>query len=350
MLEVNGEHLLNLINDVLDYAKIESGKVVPHPEDVVVSDLLKDMQGIITSQAKEKSHTLKFTKITDVLTVRVDHRHVRQMMINLLTNAVKYTPDGGTIEVWAEKAPGNFIKLNVRDSGVGIDASARDKVFSAFERIENAYSINQVGAGLGMAVTKKLAEANGGSVDFSSVVGHGTHFWLLLPASQINITEEDSSYNEEVEVKGNGDIILLLESNPSERKVISRYLRHLGFSISTVENQNEAIDVLKELQVKLVMLDNTLIDKHHEDVVMALRKASKVQDLPIVLVSTRAFNFDTEKYLKIGIDLCLSKPIPLKKLALICRKVIDGENAANLVTSTDRGSDIAMKEPSSERE
>lgn len=346
MVRMNGEHLLDLINDVLDYAKIESGKTTPQPVNLLVNDLLKDMISVMKTQAEKKSHTLLLRESSEALTINIDKRHARQMLINLLTNAIKYTPDGGKIEVWAERAASNRVKINVKDSGIGIEESAREKVFSAFERIENSYSITQVGAGLGMAVTKKLAEVNGGQIDFKSLLNQGSHFWISFPAVQFNALEHSKGEEQTVEesVKGNGEVILLMESNGAERDVTSRYLQSKGFTVIAVSTETEALDVLRLGEVKLVLMDNNLIDRQHEDVIQSIRDAAQSNLLPIILVSSKAFPFDIEKYLKIGIDLCLSKPVSLHKLASVCRKVLDGSSTKVAVkTTTDTAE---MQKPS----
>src|SRR5262249_18421399 len=157
----------------LDYAKVESGRITPKKVVVVVNELLQDLAGVIRSQAEAKGHKVVAKPGDEALAISCDRRHLRQMLINLLTNAVKDTPNGGRIEVWAERIAGNRIKIYVKDSGVGIDEKDRYKVFTAFERIENAYSMNQVGTGLGMPLTKRLAEVNNGSIDFDSKPGEG---------------------------------------------------------------------------------------------------------------------------------------------------------------------------------
>lgn len=326
MVRTNGEHLLELINDVLDYAKIESGKINPNPEKLLVNDLLKDISNIGRTQAENKSHKLSYKKSDEVLAIECDRRHIRQMLINLTTNAIKYTPDGGTIELWAERIPGSRIKINVRDSGIGIGESERHKVFSAFERIENAYSINQVGTGLGMPLTKRLAEVNGGQIDFSSKPSEGSHFWLIFPAVEFDRSELNQEGAQEIEAKGAGEVILLVESDEGERNMVARYLRHVGYKVVAVGTQLEAMDLLRMGNVELAMIDNKVVDQPHEDVIKAIRETARSSMLPIILVTTRAFVFDIEKYLRSGIDRVLTKPVALKELSNICRGLIDGDH------------------------
>ena len=185
MIKDSGDHLLDLVNDVLDYAKVEAGKVTATPVDLPVRGLLEDLCAVVRTQAMAKGHELTLESVDSGLGVAVDKRHVRQMLINFLTNAVKYTPNGGTISVWAEKLPDGRAKISVRDSGIGIPQSQHSKVFGAFERVEDSYAQAQSGTGLGMPLTKRLAEVNGGSVGFESAPNEGSTFWLVLPAVEM---------------------------------------------------------------------------------------------------------------------------------------------------------------------
>jgi signal transduction histidine kinase/DNA-binding NarL/FixJ family response regulator len=324
-LRTNGEHLLGLINDVLDYAKAESGVMRPEPTDVSISELLQEMVNVVRTQADSKEHRILFFKQEqEKLIIHVDRRHIRQMMINLLTNAIKYTPAKGTIEVWAERIPGNMIKINVRDNGVGIDPSQRHKVFAAFERVEDEYSSNQAGTGLGMPLTKRLAEVNGGSVDFSSRPREETHFWLTFPAIENERNVETPVQAVEPEVVGRGELILLVEKNQRERDMIRRYLEHRSFRVSPAGSGPEALDIIRQREVDLVIIDNDVVDDLKADVIKDIRAAAGSLPLHIILMSSRGFVFDIEKYLRAGVDRCLTKPVPLKTLAKICRDIIDG--------------------------
>jgi len=325
MVRQNGEHLLELINDVLDYAKIESGRLKPQAVSIQANELLEDICNVIRAQAEAKHHTVTFKASEEALAFLCDRRHARQMLINMLTNAIKYTPDSGTIEVWAERAPGAKIKLNVKDTGVGIDQANRHKVFAAFERIDNAYSINQVGAGLGMPLTKRLAEVNGGLIDFQSTPGKGSHFWLVFPATEVVPRALEGREAAPEERPGRGETIVLLARDDGERGLVSRYLTHAGFSVRAVGTAVEAADTLRMHGGAIAIIDNDVLDSSSEDLPGILRTAAGAVSLPTILVSSRAFVFDIEKYLRAGVDRCLSKPLDMKGLGRICREVLDAK-------------------------
>lgn len=325
MVRSNGEHLLELINDVLDYAKVESGKITPRPEDILINEVLKDIANVVRSQAEAKQHILRFKEPPEVLAIRCDRRHLRQMLINLLTNAIKYTPNGGEIIITADRIPGQRIKISVQDTGVGIGTRDRHKVFSAFERIENSYSISQLGTGLGMPLTKKLAEVNAGQIDFDSVPGEGSEFWLAFPAISYQAAHHVSENKEEPEARGRNEAILLLEDDSKECKMMCRYLEHIGFRIIVAADRKHALELLQKGQIELLLVDNQTTENAEQEDVNDFREAARSGFLPIVLLTSRAFAFDIEKYLKNGIDLCLIKPVALKRLGRICRELIDGE-------------------------
>lgn len=321
MIQSNGKHLLELINDVLDYSKVESGKLFPKKIEIPIDAMLKDVTTIIRSQAIEKGHKLNYKAPEEDCAIICDKRHFRQMMINLLTNAVKYTPERGVIEVWTERIPGNRIRINVQDSGVGISPEDRIKVFSPFERIEDSYSINQVGTGLGMPLTKRLAEVNDGHIDFDSEVGKGSHFWLTFPATALTFKHEEKDEKKEV-IEGRNNLVLLVEKDDGEREMVHKYLSNLGFNVNAVSDKLEAIEFLKSSEVDIVILDNKVTDNQNESFISWVREGTSSQ-LPVILISSRAFVADIKQYLREGIDRCLTKPVKLHDLAKTVRFLID---------------------------
>jgi len=331
MIQTNGQHLLELINDVLDYARAESGRVKPNKEDILVDDLLKDLASVVRAQVDAKKQTLNYRANSEAVAISCDRRHIRQMLINMLTNAVKYTPEGGTIEFWAERTRANRIRISVKDSGIGIEAKDRAKVFAAFERIENAYTVQQIGTGLGMPLTKRLCELNGGSIDFSSEAGKGSHFWMLFPAVEASLGRFSDQEQEKPHAIGKGEAILVIERDDGERGMLHRYLTHLGFHVVAASSRHEAQLLLQETPVALAIVDNTCVDRPDENLVVAMREHVKQKKLPVVLLTSRAFVHDVEKYLKAGVDRCMMKPIELRDLGHVCRQLLDGTYSGGVV-------------------
>lgn len=326
MVKKNGEHLLDLVNDVLDYAKVESGKVQPKTEKIDLTALLKEMCKNIRSQAHDKGQRVVLREVPAGAAIMCDRRHARQIVTNLLTNAVKYTPEGsgGVIEVWAEATRGGRFRINVRDNGVGIDPRQQHKVFAAFERVEHAYSSKQVGTGLGMPLTQRLVQLNGGQIDFESAPGKGTHFWIVFKAAQIDRSDEvNKENNASKKIEGRGDQIVVCSADNEEQRVLGKFLSELGFAIEGVASLSEAVKAIGQESARLLVLDNSSLDAKGTAAITQIRDSSGRPTLPIVLVSSHAFEFEIEKLLRAGIDRYLTKPLDMPGLARTCRELID---------------------------
>ena len=326
MVKKNGEHLLDLVNDVLDYAKVESGKVQPKTERVELAQLLKEMCKNVRSQAHDKGQRVVLKEVPEGAAIMCDRRHARQIITNLLTNAVKYTPEntGGLIEVWAELTRGGRIRINVRDNGVGIDPRQQHKVFAAFERVENAYSNKQVGTGLGMPLTQRLVQLNAGQIDFESAAGQGTHFWIVFKLAQAE--RSDALAREKPiarKIEGRGDQIVVCSADDEEQRVLGKFLGELGFTIESVASLADAVKAIGHESARLLVLDNSSLDARGTAAITQIRDSSGKPTLPIVLVSSHAFEFEIEKLLRAGIDRYLTKPLDMPNLARTCRELID---------------------------
>jgi signal transduction histidine kinase/CheY-like chemotaxis protein len=318
MVRSNGAHLLELINDVLDYAKVESGKMTVSKVDVPVHDLLQDIVKIARGQAEAKRHRLEYTPPEGPLTISIDRRHARQIMINLVTNAIKYTPAGGCITIWADRVTVGKVRINVQDTGVGIDRGDRAKVFSAFERVDDSYSRNQAGTGLGMPLTKRLVEANGGTIEFESVPKQGSHFWILFDAVDSPQAGVAVPTEAPVVVEGKGRSVLIVGEDDRERQMTARYFTHVGFKVVLAATRDACVALLAASDVELVLLDYNSLDVPVELIVREIRGQGERRPVPIVLMSSHAFVFDIERYLKAGIDRCLVKPVPFADLGKTC--------------------------------
>jgi CheY-like chemotaxis protein len=329
MVRANSDHLLELINDVLDYAKAESGKIIATPAEILLGDLLTDVCQIVRTQADAKGHKLIITPSDETIAFRCDRRHIRQMMINLLTNAIKYTPQGGTIVVWGERLAGNKVKISVKDSGVGIAPADRAKVFSAFERIEHSYSIQQTGTGLGMPLTRRLVVVNGGAIDFESETGKGSTFWVVLPAVQYDLFMKGVEKEVEPDARGHGEVVVLVEPDAHEREMGKRYLTHIGFVAVEALTTGEVIEQISRHRARLVVLGTASIGSDEESFISSIRHNTP-HPIRILLVSSKVFNAEIEQYLKFGVDRCLLKPFSLKTFGHVCRELVDS------VSSTSR--------------
>jgi len=322
MVKKSSSHLLDLVNDVLDYARIESGAVEAKTISISLQDLLSDMGAIVRSQAIKKQQKLIVERSADRLGVLCDKRHIRQILINLLTNAIKYTPEGGKIILSGEEIEPGIVRINVKDTGVGIPFEQYSKVFAAFERIDDEYSNKQVGTGLGMALTKKLVEGNGGIIDFSSEVGKGSNFWIELPGVKVEHVTTETHDGTEIRV-GKGEELILLEPDPDQRLMFSKSLEQRGFKVTSTASASEAISACRKKVFSAMVIETDLPDFNAQELIHSIRSVPSANKLPIVVMSGKAFTFDVEDFLKLGVDRCLAKPFTLGELAATMRKLLD---------------------------
>lgn len=337
MVKDSSHHLMDLVNDVLDYARIESGLIDASPVPISLNDLLSDMAAVVRSQAIQKNQKLTVEPPDSRLAMLCDKRHSRQILINILTNAVKYTPEGGKITLSAHQLTSERVKIVIADTGVGIPEEEFSKVFGVFQRVNNEYSKLQQGTGLGMPLTKKLVEVNGGSVGFSSEEGAGSTFWVELPLCFIDVVETEERDGEVIKL-GQGELVLLVEPDEEQRSVYAKSLDQRGFSVTSVMTASEVLKELRQNKFSAVVIETDLPDLGGEDLIKSIRSTPSGSKVPLVIMSGKAFVFDLEHFIRLGVDRCLSKPFSLSELSGTIKKLID--ETASI--------EKAMKEESSE--
>ena len=183
----SGQHLLNLINDILDLAKVEAGKMEIVPETFDVDQTIREVCGIVQPMVESKAHLLTIDCSPDVRAVCLDHQKFKQVLYNLLSNAVKFTEDEGDITISAGPEGTEALRLTVKDSGIGIRPEDVDRLFAEFEQIDSSISRRYVGSGLGLALTKRLVELQGGVIEVTSEYGVGSAFTVILPYARKHI-------------------------------------------------------------------------------------------------------------------------------------------------------------------
>ena len=183
-----------------------------------------------------------------------------------------------------------------------------------------------MGSGLGMSLTKRLAEVNGGTVDFISTPGQGSHFWLVFAAANPHAAIHPAETDQR-RVEGHAQEILMVQLETPEENLVRRYLENVGFQVRGIDSRVEALRSAGERAPKLVIIDNSLLDKPNDNFIAKIRSQKEGATLPVIVLTSRAFVYDVEKYLAAGADRCLIKPVPLGELARICRELID-ENEA----------------------
>ena len=179
-------HLLELINDILDQAAVESGHVRVEPQDTVLATIIEDALALVRLRAENKRLHLEVQHATEDVTVHVDPKRAKQILVNLLSNAVKFTPEGGEVgvEVKLDEPEEGLVAVTVRDTGIGIAAAEQEKVFERFEQVEDEYARRQEGTGLGLAISRELARTMGGDIELESDFGSGSRFTVSFPLAK----------------------------------------------------------------------------------------------------------------------------------------------------------------------
>jgi signal transduction histidine kinase/ActR/RegA family two-component response regulator len=307
----SSEHLKNLINGVLNLARVESGKEEAEPTATSVKDILSQSYKLMQQSALNKGIELQpLTLSADVTNAMmwVDAKHFHQIIINLLSNAVKYTPKGGKVWATADLA-GDMIKISVYDSGVGIPARKLEKLFERFERGEDAYSRSQEGTGIGLNLTRKLIELNGGRINVESVEGKGSTFSIFMPLAspeRSKLTEVETS---EVRARLDGLEAVVVDDNSDTLEVLRSILMSAGASVRTASSVREGISLVEHSTPDIILTDLAIPGESGLELIKHVRAtAGEIARLPIMVLSACAFQRDQDAAIGAGASMFLPKP------------------------------------------
>ncbi|RIL09241.1 MAG: hypothetical protein DCC75_06995 [Proteobacteria bacterium] len=307
----SSEHLKNLIDDVLNLARVESGKENPEPKRVPLRDLLQQCYKLMLQTAVGKGVKLDPVKLSDeLLKVQLfcDGKHIHQIVINLLSNAVKYTPSGGHVEIQAALL-GDKAKISIKDSGVGIPPHKMAKLFERFERGEDAYSKSQEGTGIGLHLTRHLVEINGGGIGVESEEGKGSTFWIAMPLADEQtpvVTQQEQS---EIKARLDGLTTIVVDDNKDTCEVLKHILMAAGANVRTGNSVQEAKSLLAEQVPDIILTDLAMPGESGLVLIEHVRNlANDSAHLPIIVLSACAFESDREAALNSGASVFIPKP------------------------------------------
>ena len=321
----SSDHLKKLIDDVLNLARIESGKEEVNPESVSVRDLLQQTHKLMYQQAIEKDVKLRSLEIDDSILdgyIHADPKHVHQILINLLSNAVKYTPKGGSVSLNAEILV-DKIRISIQDTGVGIPPVKLKKLFERFERGDDTYSREQVGTGIGLNLTRHLVELNGGRIGVESEMGKGSEFWILMP-----ITNKEAAHIEErqegpqVSVRLDGLTALVVDDNRDTCQVLQHVLKAAGAEAVAANSVREGIDLLDSKVPDIVLTDLAIPGESGLVLIEHIRGSEdEVASLPIIVLSACAFQSDQEAAMNAGASIFIPKPFRPSEIVQTVRQL-----------------------------
>ncbi|HJP89421.1 MAG TPA: response regulator [Candidatus Limnocylindrales bacterium] len=274
----SGLHLLELINEVLDLARVEAGRPDLRPSAFDLAPLLAETIAAMRPLAERKS--LTFTLETPgELPLVADPARMRQVVFNLVSNAIKFTPSGGRVTVRGSTA-GEFVMLSVEDTGVGIEDVDLQRVFEAFEQVRTGGS--QEGTGLGLALTRRLVEAHGGTIEVASQVGRGSRFTVRLPSS--GAVSAPASAPIPV-LEADRPTVLVIEDDPSAAELLRVYLEGAGFGVASTASGHDGLRWAEELRPNAILLDILLPDIDGWDVLQRLKRSAGTRAIPVLVVS-----------------------------------------------------------------
>lgn len=333
IIESSGRHLLVLINDVLDLSKIEAGMLDFYPQLISVDDLCRSSLTFIKAQAVKKGITISYANETSIPQFSADPRRLKQILVNLLANAVKFTPEQGcvTLQVNADREQ-NRMQFSVIDTGIGITPEDLRGLFKPFVQLDGSLNRQHEGSGLGLALVQKLTDLHGGSVHVESEEGKGSRFTVNLPllnneAAPAEATEpasisltpalthEQAKTSSVPSYKAAHDgIILLAEDNMANILTINDYLESHGYRVVIARDGLEAIEKAEEIRPNIILMDIQMPVMDGLEAMGRLRTNTLFAATPIIALTALAMPGDRERCLEAGANEYMSKPVSLKML------------------------------------
>ena len=327
--EINraGTHLLQLIGEILDLAKIEAGHIDVEMESLELTAVINDCIAFTESIAMRKSISIKFEQPEcNEVFIHADQTRFKQVLLNLLSNAVKYNRDNGIINIFCSKGSEGSIRVSINDTGKGISKENLDSLFQPFNRLGAEFSDIE-GTGIGLVITKQLIENMDGRIGVESVVGEGTTFWI-----ELNLAAEDKSNKKhentiadkpEVDAslalgveKAHPGSILIAEDNATNQLIFKKQLAMLGYEVDIAIDGQKAWEQLQERDYDLLLTDIHMPNMNGYELVKNIRNMEKEtsKHIPIIAITANAMEGEARRCLQSGMDAFISKPVDLVEL------------------------------------
>ncbi|MFM6948773.1 MAG: response regulator [Aquirufa sp.] len=341
-IKKSSETLLHILNDILDLAKIEAGKMALHPTDVVFEEVFERLMALFSQVAHQKGNKISYHLAKDIPRVLVaDETRLLQILSNLTSNALKFTENGRVdIEVNTKSITQDEVELlvQVKDTGIGISAENVEKLFSAFQQLDNSTKKVYGGTGLGLAISREFCKMMNGEIGVESKIGEGSIFWFTVKLSigDQSLASQSKSKTQ-FEIKGTLDLlkpeILLVDDNATNRKVASQILIKAGCQVDTASSGQEAIDKLSAAHTfDLVLMDIQMPGMDGMETTQYLKSANLTYLPPIIAMTAYAMKEDKDRFLSVGMDDYLAKPIRAQQLIDVVSKWISGKSAEEQVS------------------
>jgi PAS domain S-box-containing protein len=326
LIKDKGDHLLNLINDILDITRINSGKLELEIQDIIISSICHASLQFIMQEARKKKLDVITNIDSSASVMQGDAIRLKQMLVNLLSNAVKFTPNGGKIGLEVKGDIENqIIHFNVWDTGIGIRQEDIGNLFKPFTQLNGSLSRQYTGTGLGLALISKIAELHNGKISVESELNVGSRFTISLPwrvsispmkSSEISQTTDlmevlSIPLTQSQKSETTGSLIILVEDDESITKIISDFLSHVGYQIISIKDGRDVIEKLKDKRPDLVLMDISLPGINGFDLIRIVRSDDVLSNMPIIALTGLAMQGDRERCILAGANDYMSKPIKL---------------------------------------
>jgi signal transduction histidine kinase/CheY-like chemotaxis protein len=282
----SGKHLLGLINDILDLSKIEAGQMELRLQMVSIAGVVGEVAGTMEPLAAEKQIHLEF-EAASAGPILADESKLKQMILNLVSNAIKFTPEGGTVTIKAARVV-DRLEIVVSDNGIGIAAQDVERLFKEFQQVDSGVNRKQQGTGLGLALTRSFAILHGGDVHVRSELGKGSQFTIELPVEgrgSIRLPSESIGGIDPAAGDFSRPLVIVVEDDPGAAELLSRQIGRAGFRTEIARTGAEALSMAKERQPVAITLDILLPDVDGWEVLTQLKRDEATSEIPVIVVS-----------------------------------------------------------------
>jgi signal transduction histidine kinase len=317
-IQQSGQHLLALVNDILDLARIEAGRTALNPAPVNLSELLQTVVHLMRVKADEKQLAVLFDAAADLPeAVLADERRLRQVLLNLLGNAIKFTDDG-TVTLRASAEPQGkaqvLLRLDVEDTGIGMHADDVERIFEPFEQVGDAQR-RSGGTGLGLAITRALVNDMGGRVQVSSELGRGSRFRIELPLPVAQLAQVASPRAPGLaRYAGPPRRVLVVDDVAANRALMCDFLMNAGFEVAQASDGGELLAAARSFRPDLVLMDSVMPSVDGVEATRRLRRDADLAAVPVIAISASATAEHRAACLQAGVNVFLTKPVSLQAL------------------------------------
>jgi CheY-like chemotaxis protein/anti-sigma regulatory factor (Ser/Thr protein kinase) len=314
-----GWHLLKLINEILDLAKVESRQVPLSEEPVSLSEVMLECQAMVEPQLQQRGIKFTLPEFNVPYFVNADRTRLKQVLINLLTNAIKYNTKQGRVDVKFDAKADGRTRVSIRDTGAGLSAAHMAQLFQPFNRLGQEAG-GEEGTGIGLVVAKRLVELMGGTIGVESEVGVGSVFWfeLMAVAEPLLVMEEVIESLPQKRQAPRSDkvhTLLYVEDNPANLKLVEQIIsRHADLRLLTAINGTTGIEIARNTQPDVILMDINLPGISGFEALNILQADPLTAHIPVIAVSANAMQLDIEKGIKAGFFLYMTKPIKVNEL------------------------------------